>query len=308
LLENSAHITGANNTLPFTDEGAVISGTTAVTTTVQQQSIVAISYSATGVPTKTITPVTTTTTTQSQYTPNNQTVGPATVSGPRTITSTAVAARGAPVITLTGAKAAGVPVNSSLANQTFTTTQTTQTQSVSTTNNVTLPAVAAESADLHILTVPGDLSFTLAGIKAKLYWDLAYNVSGQDRYNDVYQMDVNGNEQYKTRDSFAWLVGLEVGQIAHRGDWLAFVNYRETGISSVDPNINDSDAAGSALNMKGFKFSLAYALTDSVVLQATEYLFHVLDGGIYGGRATSPGGIAPYRSYNETTLELNVKF
>jgi hypothetical protein len=43
-------------------------------------------------------------------------------------------------------------------------------------------------------------------------------------------------------------------------------------------------------------------------LQATEYLYQVLDAGIYGGRATSPGGIAPYRSCNETTLEVNVKF
>jgi hypothetical protein len=308
LLENSAHITGANNTLPFTDEAAVISGTTAVTTTVQQQEVVAISYNAAGVPTKTITPQTVTTTTQTQYTPNNQTIGAATVSGPRTITSTAVASRNNPASSLVGAAAAGVPVNPKLAGQTFTTTTTSQTQTVSTTNNVTLPAVAAEDADLHILTAPGDISFTLAGVKTKLYWDFAYNVSGQDRYNNVYEMRDYGHEQYKARDSFAWLVGLEIGQIAKRGDWLAFVNYRQTGMSSVDPNLNDSDVAGSALNMQGFKFSLAYALTDSVVFQATEYLYHVLDGNIYGGRATSPGGIAPYRSYNETTLELNVKF
>jgi len=32
------------------------------------------------------------------------------------------------------------------------------------------------------------------------------------------------------------------------------------------------------------------------------------DKGLYGGRATSPGGIAPYSSYNEATVEVNMKF
>jgi hypothetical protein len=86
------------------------------------------------------------------------------------------------------------------------------------------------------------------------------------------------------------------------------VNYRQTGIASVDPNLNDNEIAGGGLNMRGFKFSLAYALTDFVVLQATGYVYKNLDTDLYGGRATSPGGIAPFRSYNEATVELNMKF
>jgi len=44
------------------------------------------------------------------------------------------------------------------------------------------------------------------------------------------------------------------------------------------------------------------------VLQGTEYIFRSLDSGLSGGRATSTGGIAPLGTYNETTVELNIKF
>ena len=307
LAENNAHISGALNTLPFSDEGAVISGTTAITTTSQTQQVVSVTYSATGVPTKTITPTTVTTTTQSQVTPNNTTSGSATVSGPRTIFSTATATRNQPVVTLVG-PATGLPTNKALAGQSFTTTTTGQKQTVKTTNNVILPAVAAETADLRILTAPGDISFTLGGLKTKIYWDFAYNTAGEDRYNYVYQMKQFGSQPYKVRDSIAWLAGLQFGEIKKRGDWQALVDYRETGLASVDPNINDSEAADSSLNMRGVKFALAYAITDFVVLQGTGYLFWDLEPNLSGGRATSVGGIAPYKAYKEAIVELNIKF
>jgi hypothetical protein len=72
--------------------------------------------------------------------------------------------------------------------------------------------------------------------------------------------------------------------------------------------LNDNEAAGGALNMRGFKLGLGYAVNNFVVINATTYLFRNLDKDLSGGRATSTGGIAPYNSYNETTLELNIKF
>jgi hypothetical protein len=307
LAENTAHISGALNTLPFSDEGAVISGTTAITTTSQTQQVVTVTYSATGVPTKTITPTTVTTTTQSQVTPNNTTSGSTTVSGPRSIVSTATATRNQPIVTLVG-PASGLPTNKALAGQSFTTTTTGQKQTVKTRNNVVLPAVFAETSDLDIITAPGDITFSLGGLKTKIYWDFAYNTRGEDRYNYVYQMKEFGSQPYKVRDSIAWLAGLQFGEIRKRGDWQALVDYRETGIAAVDPNINDSEAADSSLNMRGVKFALAYAITDFVVLQGTGYLFWDLEPNLYGGRATSPGGIAPYKAYKEAIVELNIKF
>ena len=305
LVESSGQLTGLLNALPFGDENAIASGTTAVQTTVQDQDVVAIAYNAAGVPTRTVTPLTTTTTVQSTVTPNNKTVGSATVSGPRKITSTAVAVRkGGP---FTG-PATDLPVDPSKANQTFTTTITKQGQTVSTTNNVTLPAVTGPTRGLQILNAPGDISFKLGGLKSKLYWDVAYNLGGRYRYDDIYQLQDFGSRQYKSRDALAWMVGFQLGQTKKKGDWAAYLNYRETGIASVDPNLNDNEVAGSALNTRGFKLGLAYQVADAVVLQATGWMYWNLDENLYGGRATSAGGIAPYNSYNEVQLEVSLKF
>ncbi|MEP6671521.1 MAG: putative porin [Chthoniobacter sp.] len=308
LAENAAHMTGTINKLPFSDEGAISSGTTAVQTTVQEVDNVAISYNAAGVPTKTITPLTTTTTTQTTITPNNKTSGAATVSGPRKISATASSSRNGGVITLVGSKASGVATDPSKANQTFTSTATRQNQTVSTTNNVTLPAVNGETRALHILTAPGDISFKIGGLKSKLYWDFAYNVSGRNRFDNVYQLKDFGSRPYKARDSIAWLVGFQLGETKKKGDWVAYLNYRETGIASVDPNLNDDDSAQSALNMRGFKLGIGYAITDFVVINATGYMFWNLDQGLSGGRATSVGGIAPYNTSNTVQLDFNIKF
>ncbi len=307
FVESAGHVTGALNSLPFADENAISSGTTAVQTTVQDQDVVAITYNAAGVPTRTVTPLTTTTTAQTTLTPNNRTVGSATVSGPRTITSTAVAVRKGGAFAATGA-ASGLPNDPSKANQSFTTTINKQDQTVSTTNNVTLPAVTGETRALHLLTAPGDISFKIGGLKSKLYWDVAYNVSGRNRYDNVYQLKDFGSREYKTRDALAWVVGLQLGQTKKKGDWSAYLNYREMGIASVDPNLNDNEIAGSSLNSRGFKLGLAYQLADAVVIQATGYLYWNLDNNLFGGRATSVGGIAPYNTYNELQLDISIKF
>jgi len=308
LAETASHMTGLTNPRPFGDEGAIISGTTATQVTKQEQDVVAISYNAAGVPTKTITPTTITTTTQSTITPNNQTVGTATVSGPRTITSTATSSRNGGVITLVGSKASGVKTDPSKANQTFTSTIVGQSQTVTTTNNVVLPGVTGETRALHILTAPGDISFMLGGLKTKVYWDFAYNASGRDRFDNVLQLKNYGSREFKSRDALAWLVGVQLGEIKKAGDWMAFLNYRETGIASVDPNLHDEKFALGSMNARGFKLGLGYALTDFVVLNATGYMSWNLDENLVGGRATSVGGVAPFNSCNVVQLDVNIKF
>ena len=307
LSESAGHVSGALNSLPFTDEGAISSGTTAAQTTVQQQNLVSVSYNAAGVPTKTTTPLTVTTTTQTTITPNNRADGAATISGPRTITSTASSSRNGAVITQVG-KASGLATDKSKANQTFTSTETAQKQTVSTTNNVVLPGITGETRALHILTAPGDISFKLGGLKSKLYWDFAYNVSGRDRFDNVYQLKDYGSRDFKARDAISWLVGFQLGETKKKGDWQAYLNYREVGIAATDPNLNDSDFALGATNVRGFKLGLAYALTDFVVINATGYVIWNLDKDLYGGRATSAGGIAPYNATNEVQIDVNIKF
>jgi hypothetical protein len=178
----------------------------------------------------------------------------------------------------------------------------------------TLPAVSGETRQLHIITAPGDVSFKMGGIKSKLYWDFAYNFGGRERFDDILQMAGRfgasaGSRGYRNKDSFAWLVGFQLGETKKKGDWQIFLNYRESGIASIDPNLNDSDFALSELNSRGFKLSMAYAITDFVVLDVKGFLTWNLDNDLFGGRATSgASGIGDSNSVNTIQVDLSVKF
>jgi hypothetical protein len=129
--------------------------------------------------------------------------------------------------------------------------------------------------DELILLAPGDISFKIGKLPVKLYWDFAYNLHGNDRWNNEYGPlfnDVTFNAARTAvtgfrsssrvspsfSDNLAWLVGIQLGQNKKQGDWSIFGNFRQIGLTSIDPNINDSDWALSNLNMQGFKFGLAY--------------------------------------------------
>src|SRR6185369_241078 len=140
-----------------------------------------------------------------------------------------------------------------------------------------LAAVSGETRQLHILTAPGDLSFKLGGLKSKLYWDFAYNFGGRERFEDIYQLldrrpvpDVN-RFHYSSRDGFAWLAGLQLGELKKKGDWAVNFNYREVGLAAIDPNSNDSTWAQGRVNQRGFKLGLNYQIADPVVLTVTGY-------------------------------------
>ena len=176
-----------------------------------------------------------------------------------------------------------------------------------------LPAVSGETRQLHILTAPGDISFKIGELKTKVYWDFAYNLGGRKRFEDIYQLYNpaalgDPGTRYRERDGIAWLVGLQLGETKKKGDWQAYINYRETGIAAVDPNLNDSDFAGSELNTRGFKLGLAYALADAVVLNVTGYLSWDLRENLVGGRATNAPAIAQDDAYKAVQVDLNVKF
>jgi hypothetical protein len=105
-----------------------------------------------------------------------------------------------------------------------------------------LPAVSGETRQMHILTAPGDISFKLGGIKTKLYWDFAYNLTGRERFEDIYQLyhPPASRLRYNERDGLAWLAGFQLGELKKKGDWSLNLDYREVGVASVDPNLNDS--------------------------------------------------------------------
>lgn len=156
--------------------------------------------------------------------------------------------------------------------------------------------------NLLILLAPGD--FTLNKVFGKplsLYWDFAYNFKGSERFREDYG-PLFGHYGFaspkateptffkpisaKMQDNMAWLVGLKWGENKKGGDWSFSVDYREQGITSLDPNTNNSNFHLSNLNSKGFEFNIAYSFNDFITANVTGYISDALNGDIYGGFAT----------------------
>lgn len=303
MTYTAADLSGLTNENPFTDAGAttlaqpgITERTTTSTVLTTQDTVNAAGTSTTRVITPTTVTSTVRTTTNPDGTQSTRTV--ATTVRPGAATTVALNQGGTPNSQTTNATTvASAGVNNVI--------QPTTRQN--------LAAVSGETRQLHILTAPGDITFKLGGLKSKLYWDFAYNLTGRERYEDIYQLyygDAAGQPRnnYSTRDGLAWLVGFQIGETKKKGDWQANFNYRETGIASVDPNLNDSDFALGELNMRGFKLSLAYAVSDAVVFNVTGMMAWNLNENLVGGRATNAPAIAQDSAVNVLQVDLNVKF
>ncbi|MGV3533087.1 MAG: putative porin [Chthoniobacteraceae bacterium] len=177
--------------------------------------------------------------------------------------------------------------------------------------------VSGATRNLNILLLPGDLAFKVGGIKTKFYWDVAYNLEGRKRANDIYRLAYAGNPDedpddlvkgHNNRDNLAWLAGVQLGENKKRGDWSLLANYRETGIAAVDPNLNDSDFALGELNTRGLKLGIAYNLTDFAVFGITYMHAWNLRGDLMGGEATEGNEIADGNTIRVFQVDLNLKF
>jgi hypothetical protein len=166
--------------------------------------------------------------------------------------------------------------------------------------------------DLNIILAPGDITYKLFGRPLSLYWDFAYNFSGDDRFNRDYgplyshyfYVGRSSTPSFSERanpsfsDNSSWLVGLKYGQNIKAGDFSLSADYRQQGISSLDPNINNSNFALSNLNSQGWEFNLAYNFTDFLTAVLTLYYSHALHPNLYGGYATgNVPGVASTQQY-----------
>ena len=295
----ASHLTGLRNENAFTDAG-IFGPTVSTRTTTSTINTVQDTVNAAGTAT---TRVVTPTTVTSVVTTTTRPDGTAS-------TSTTASTVRAGAATTTQLSQGGTP------NKQTTTANTVASASTATAPKAapgSLPAVTGETRKLSILTAPGDISFKIGSLKAKVYWDFAYNLEGEGRYNDIYQLRT-GNpatdafRDYKTRDGIAWLAGVQLGETKKKGDWTLLLNYRESGIASVDPNLNDSDFALSELNTRGFKLSLGYQLADNVVFTLTGMMAWNLDQKLSGGRATNAPAIAQDNTINVIQADLSIKF
>ncbi len=177
--------------------------------------------------------------------------------------------------------------------------------------------------DELFLLAPGEVQFKLGSIPMSLYWDISYNVWGNQRFDQVYGplfSAVSFNSAGKPvfshpwqpsfQDNFGWLIGLRVGQNKKAGDIGGLIDFRQIGIDAVDPNINTDDFGESFLNVQGLRVSLAYNLTDFAVLSFTGWFAWNLTPNLYGGFATSPSTypIANTNSAQVIAVDLLFKF
>jgi hypothetical protein len=179
--------------------------------------------------------------------------------------------------------------------------------------------------DLNIILAPGDITYKIFGKPLSLYWDFAYNFSGADRFNRDYgplfsryfyvdrstTPSFSGRVQPRFSDDVAWLVGLKFGENKKAGDFLVSADYRQVGISSIDPNLNSSNFALSNLNVAGWEFNLAYNFTDFLTGVLTLYYSDALNGNLYGGYATGnvPGTTNQYpiaRDRHDKVFQANI--
>ena len=287
-----------------------------VTTTSSQTSL---SYDAKGVPTLTTTPLNVQTAT---------TITDPSTGNKREVTASSSARQTQlrePGDKVAGLVKYGIPVNPRLANHTFVSTKSSGSGKVDITSPQ--PRPNRETADLEIVTAPGDFQFKLGHQKIKLYWDLGYNLRGRERFDNELGLDdpviiatqdalnpvivttrrVFG-QHFHERDALAWLAGLQLGENKKRGDWAFIANYRETGIASIDPNLNDSDFALSFVNTRGFKLSLIYSFADRMTLGAAFSHAWNLEPDLIGGQATTGAAIGDASSIDVFQIDMNWKF
>ena len=176
--------------------------------------------------------------------------------------------------------------------------------------------VSGATRNLSIINVPGDLSLQIAKVPVKVYWDFAYNLDGRARAEETYQLvtpvvgGLPGQTRglHRTRDDFAWLAGFQVGENRKKGDLSLLANYREIGVSAVDPNLTDNEFALGFQNMKGFRLALSYNLSNSAVFSLNYYGAWNLDRSLTGGEATGGNAIANANAVQNFQVDLNVKF
>ena len=160
--------------------------------------------------------------------------------------------------------------------------------------------------DLYIAMFNGDAKFPVGPFKGKFYWDFAYNIEGSSRSHDVY-----GIQEGKFQDSTTWLAGLQLGELKRKGDWYVSADYRQYGVSSLDPNLNDPNFALSRLNTQGFRVNLGYNITDWLKAEVWYYGAWNLDKNIHllsTGAHTANNALYDANSSQNLIVQLTASF
>lgn len=160
---------------------------------------------------------------------------------------------------------------------------------------------ASATRNLDLGTVSADVKLTLGAIKVKVYGDAVYNFRGGSR--NFVQYGVPADD---TVDKLAFATGVTVGSdftIKKKGDYLVLAEYRQVGLGSLDPNLNDSDFNLSRLGFRGVKVAASYGFYPWLIGSVTGFfssnLGHERDVNI---------GVANANSSQTIQVDLTAKF
>ena len=139
--------------------------------------------------------------------------------------------------------------------------------------------------NLYVGMFNGDVQFPVGPVKGKFYWDFAYNFEGGKRDNQIL-----GLQENSFHDKTSWIAGVQIGEPKRKGDWYVSADYRQLGVGSTDPNLNDTNFALSRLNMQGIRGAVGYNFTDWLKGEVWYYAAWNLDKNLHdtkGARLTS---------------------
>ncbi len=161
---------------------------------------------------------------------------------------------------------------------------------------------ANSSRNLSIGTFDGDVKFPLGPLKVKVYGQAAYNFQGGARDSQEYgQPGLDG-----ITDKIAFSTGLTLGSdytIKKKGDYVFLAEYRQVGLGSVDPNLNDSDWNFSRLGFRGIKLAASYGFYPWLIGSVTSFLSENL-----GDEKNLNIGLGDYNASQVYFFDLTVKF
>ncbi len=162
---------------------------------------------------------------------------------------------------------------------------------------------ANATRNLSIGTFDGDVKLGLGkNLKLKLYGQAAYNFKGGSRDTQEYNQPTLDS----TTDKLAFSTGFTIGsdyQIKKNGDYVFLAEYRQVGLGSVDPNLNDSDWNFSRLGFRGIKVAGSYGFYSWLIGTVTYYGSNNL-----GSEKNLNIGVGNYNTSHIIQFDLTTKF
>jgi hypothetical protein len=161
---------------------------------------------------------------------------------------------------------------------------------------------ANSSRNLSIGTLNTDAKIGLGNFKVKVYAQGAYNFKGGARDSQEYgEPGLNG-----ITDKLAFSSGLTFGSnftIQKKGDYVLLAEYRQVGLGSVDPNLNDSDWNFSRLGFRGLKIAASYGFYPWLIGSFTGFFSENL-----GSEKNLDISVGDYNASQVYFFDLTVKF